>query len=55
MYTLGMVLFLVSTVILFGSDIMAKRGKIKDAKQMFKVKMAGLGMLLLSVVLMLLK
>lgn len=55
MYTLGIVLFIVSTAVLFGSDIMVKRGKIKDAKQLLKVKSIGLGMLFLSVVFMLLK
>lgn len=55
MYTFGMVLFLASTIVLFGSDIMARKGKIRDAKQMLKVKMVGLGILLLSVIFMLLK
>lgn len=55
MYILGMILFAASTIVLFGSDIMFKRGKIKDVKQLLKVKVAGLVALLLSVVFMLLK
>lgn len=55
MYTLGIVLFIASTAILFGSDIMLKKGKIKDTKQLLKVKSIGLGLLFLSVIFMLLK
>jgi hypothetical protein len=55
MYILGILLFIASTAILFGSDIMVKRGKIKDAKQLLKIKSIGLGILFLSVIFMLLK
>lgn len=54
MYTLGVVLFLVASVMIFGSDILAKRGKIKGMLGLFKAKMSGIAVLILGLVFMLL-
>lgn len=54
MYTTGIFLFIAATLILFGSDIMVKRGKIKDIKDHLKMKTAGLSLLFIGLLLMLL-
>lgn len=54
MTALGYALFIISTIIIFGSDRLFKKGKISTVKELVKVKSIGTGLLFLSVILMIL-
>ncbi len=51
-YKLGIILFIVSGVIIFGSDIMAKKGRISSLKKLLIIKVSALIIAALSVILM---
>lgn len=52
MTSIGYLLFIFATMLIFNSDRQYKKGKIKDIKGLFKIKMIGTVLLLVSVVLM---
>lgn len=52
MLTIGMILFVASGFIVFGSDFLFRKGKIKDLKQLLKVKGIGLLIAIISTFLM---
>ena len=54
MYTLGIIVFIVATIIIFSSDKFFKKGKITTIEQLFKIKNIGTGLLILSVILLIL-
>ena len=54
MTSVGYLLFVFATMLIFNSDRQFKKGKIADIKGLFKVKMAGTALLILSVVFMIL-
>lgn len=52
MTSIGYLLFIFATMLIFNSDRQYKKGKIKDIKDLFKIKMIGTVLLLVSVVFM---
>lgn len=52
MSTLGLVLFIIGSAIVFGSDRLYKRGKITDLKLLLIVKSLGLGITIAGVAVM---
>lgn len=54
MTSVGYLLFIFATMLIFNSDIQYKKGKITDIKSLFKMKMIGTAILILSVVIMIL-
>ncbi|SCG82530.1 hypothetical protein DW1_0923 [Proteiniborus sp. DW1] len=49
---LGMLLIILGTVIIFGSDILFKRGKITTLQSLLKIKLIGLGLTIAATLLM---
>lgn len=54
MTSVGYLLFIFATMLIFNSDRQYKKGKITDIKSLFKMKMIGTIILILSVVIMIL-
>lgn len=54
MTSLGYLLFIFATLLIFNSDRQYKKGKIADIKGLFKMKMVGTALLVLSVIIMIL-
>ncbi len=54
MTSIGYLLFIFATMLIFNSDIQYKKGKIKDIKILFKMKMIGTALLIISVIIMIL-
>ena len=52
MFSFGLTLFIIGSVIVFGSDRLYKRGKITDLKSLLIVKSLGLGITIAGVVVM---
>jgi hypothetical protein len=52
MYNLGVGLLILGTLIVFGSDILFRRGIIKDMKALLKIKTAGLAMTVTGMIIM---
>lgn len=52
MTSVGYLLFVFATMLIFNSDRQYKKGKIADIKGLFKIKLAGTILLILSVVFM---
>lgn len=52
MSSLGLALFIIGSVIVFGSDRLYKKGKIPDLKSLLIVKSTGLGITIVGVVIM---
>ncbi|KNF07666.1 hypothetical protein CLPU_13c00080 [Gottschalkia purinilytica] len=52
MFAFGIILFLVGTLVTFMSDRLYRRGKITTVENLLKVKMVGLGVVLISIVFM---
>lgn len=49
---LGMLLIILGTVIIFGSDILFKRGKITTLQSLLRAKLIGLGLTIAATLLM---
>ena len=54
MTSIGYLLFIFATMLIFNSDIQYKKGKIKYIKILFKMKMIGTALLIISVIIMIL-
>lgn len=54
MTSVGYLVFIFATMLIFNSDRQFKKGKIADIKSLFKIKMIATVLLILSVVLMIL-
>ena len=54
MTSVGYLVFIFATMLIFNSDRQFKKGKIADIKSLFKIKMVATALLILSVVLMIL-
>lgn len=54
MTSIGYLLFIFATMLIFNSDRQYKKGKITDIKGLFKMKMIGTAILVLSVIIMIL-
>ena len=52
MYNLGVGMLISGTIIVFGSDIFFRRGKIKDMRSLLKVKSAGLAITVIGMIIM---
>lgn len=52
MTSLGYLVFIFATMLIFNSDRQYKKGKITDIKGLFKMKMAGTVLLVVSVIIM---
>lgn len=52
MTSVGYLLFVFATLLIFNSDRQFKKGKIADIKTLFKVKMIGTVLLIVSVIFM---
>ena len=50
--SVGYLLFVFATLLIFNSDRQYKKGKIRDIKGLFKMKLIGTVILILSVVVM---
>jgi len=48
----GIILFIISGIIIFGTDRLVRMGKIKEAKTLLKVKLSGLALAIISAFLM---
>lgn len=54
MTSIGYLLFIFATMLIFNSDRQYKKGKIADIKGLFKMKMVGTVLLIVSVIIMIL-
>lgn len=54
MTSIGYLLFIFATMLIFNSERQYKKGKIADIKGLFKMKMIGTVILVLSVIIMIL-
>lgn len=52
MTSVGYLLFVFATMLIFNSDRQFKKGKIKDIEGLFKMKMTGTVILIISVIIM---
>lgn len=52
MYEVGVGLLIGGAIVTFASDKLFKRGKIKDVKSLLKVKLAGLGITIIGMIIM---
>ncbi len=52
MTSIGYLLFIFATILIFNSDRQFKKGKIADMEGLFKMKMTGLAILIISVIFM---
>ena len=52
MTSVGYLLFVFATMLIFNSDRQFKKGKIKDIEGLFKMKMIGTVILIISVIVM---
>ena len=52
MTSVGYLLFIFATLLIFISDRQYKKGKIADIKGLFKMKMIGTAILIISVIIM---
>ncbi len=52
MYSFGIGLLIIGTMITFGADSLFKKGRIKSMKDLLKIKGVGLGLTVVGVLLM---
>lgn len=52
MFTLGGILFILSGLIVYGSDRYYKNGRIKTLKMLLKIKLSGLALAVIGALLM---
>lgn len=52
MTSVGYLLFIFATILIFNSDRQFKKGKIADIESLFKMKMLGTVILIISVIIM---
>ena len=52
MTSVGYLLFIFATILIFNSDRQFKKGKIADIEGLFKMKMVGTVILIISVIIM---